>query len=107
MCGWVWVGGGDLESPSRLPSVGSHAVPHLPTPAPLCFKSHRWSRLFVVVVAQISSVTEVSLTTNQPVSAVAHRMGLVGAAPVTAGAPTVTLNPMQVRPCLPGWVGWE
>jgi len=47
--------------------------------------------------ATISSVTEVSLTTNQPVSAVAHRMGLVGAAPVTAGAPTVTLNPMQIR----------
>ena len=81
--------------------------PTCPPRTSLLYVSSLVPRLFVIVVTQISSVTEVSLTTNQPVSAVAHRMGLVGAAPVTAGAPTVTLNPMQVRPCLPGWVGWE
>ena len=59
---------------------------------------------------QIQSVAEVSLTTNQPVSAVRDRMrsqiGVDAAGMpvygvmeenVSADAPTVTLNPMQIR----------
>ena len=58
---------------------------------------------------QIQSVAEVSLTTNQPVSAVRNRKQWsteepAGASPfpaahstVTADAPSVTLNPMQIR----------